>query len=441
MNTKNIFISTLLFVLFFCVQAFGDNPCDKKIVLKSVDFPGNHKEDGFWAAIHAGADGKVYVGLNTEGGGHAHFYIYDPETGQMRHREDMAKLLGGYGKGIKTHAKIHTKFCEDNDGNIYFATGNMGAGPDEVDPMSWEGGRWVKYDPRTDSFEDLGLVAPHRGIYGMAIDKERGLLFGVCREGHFLVHNISTGETIDKGRVCIFASSAARTVVSDDEGNAYGTFHSDRIFKYDAKSGRLLDLSVRLPSDPTVYPVTSSIFNRYMRSGVWDDINKRMYGVEGSTSILFEFDPKAGRDGQIKALERLLPYQASEKVKKGHFATLGLTLGLDRKIYYMPIGSMESERENEKANEGKGFFDWDGQAYLITYDLETGEKQCLGRVYTEDGARIIDKLNGAPSGGATTGPDGTIYFCAFVEEKNPELGGREFANVPVRLRLLIYKPK
>jgi hypothetical protein len=431
----------LIFVFLFCLfdAAFGGCPCDKKIVLKSVDFPGSHKEDGFWAAIHAAADGKVYIGLNTEGGGHNHFYIYDPAKDKMIHRADMAKVLGGYGKAIKTHAKIHTKICEDNDGNIYFATGNMGAGPDEVDTMSWEGGHWVKYSPKEDKFYDLGLVAPYRGLYGLAIDKKRKLLIGVCREGHLMVHNIDTGETIDKGRVCLFPGSVARTIVADDEGNVYITFHPDRIAKYDAKSGRLVDLSLRMPSDPTVYPVTGSIFNHYMRSGLWDDINKRMYGAEGSTSILFEFDPKAGEEGQIRELDRLLPCQASEKIRRAHYASLSLALGLDRKIYYIPIGSMTPE-DHEKTNSGKDFFSWLGQAYLISYDLKTGKKECLGRVYAENGAKAIDFLNGAPSGGATTGADGTIYFCAFVEDKGPAATGMYTTNVSARLKLLIYKP-
>jgi hypothetical protein len=315
----------------------------------------------------------------------------------------------------------------------------MGAGPREVDPMSWEGGHWVKYDPKTDKLEDLGLVAPHRGIYGMTIDKERELLLGVCRDGHFMVHDIKSGQTFDKGRVNLYAGTCARTVVNDDEGNAYGTFRPDRMFKYDAQSGRVLDLSVRLPSDATIYPRAGSIVKRYMRAGVWDDVNKKVYGVEGGTSILFEYDPKAGKEGQIKELSRLLPYQESEEVRKAHYATLNFALGKDRKIYYLPIGSM-LPKDHAKANKGSGFFGWLGQAYLISYNLASGEKENHGRVYTQNGAKVIGFLNGAPSGGATTGPDGTIYFCSFIEKKASKFDARNIFGVPGTLKLLIYKP-
>jgi hypothetical protein len=434
LGRNSVFIAGVV-VLFSAVAGFGGCPCDREVIVRSVDFPGNHKEDGFWAGMHAGMD-------------HAHFYIYDPAKDKMIHRMDLAKFLGGSGKGIRTHAKVHSKIVEDFEGMIYFATGNMGAGPDEVDPMSWEGGHWIKYDPKEDKLYDLGLVAPHRGIYGLAIDKQRKRLLGICRGGHFMVHDIGTGQTFDMGRVNMYASTCERTVVSDDEGNAYGTFWPDRMFKYDAKTERVLDLSVRLPSDETIYPMTVSIVKRYMRAGVWDDISKKMYGVEGGTSILFEYDPKAGEEGTIKALDRLLPCQQSEEQTKAHYASLNFTLGKDRKIYYMPVGAMKPS-DSRKLNEGLDFFRWAGQAYLISYDLESGRKECLGRVYTQDGAKVVDFLNGAPSGGASTGPDGTIYFCSFVEEKNPELVSRYFANVkfgepgniPVRMRLLIYKPQ
>ena len=438
MTVKNvlILITVCSFSLLSCTQTFSQDITGKKVVMKAIEFPSNHKEDGCWAGIYCASDGKIYLGLCTEGGGHAHFYIYNPDTGQIKHRADMAKFLGGAAKGIRTQGKIHTKFCEDKNGNIYFSTANMGAGPIDVDPRSWEGGHWCRYNPKTDTLEDLGLVAFDAGIYGLAIDKERDLLLGTGFDGHFHIHNIKTGQTFDKGRVSARGGGVARTVVCDDEGNVYGTFVPDRIFKYDAKSGRVLDLSLRLPTDPTTYTITASIQNKLMRAGLWDDVNKKMYGVEGSTSILFEYDPKIGKEGQIKVLDRLMPYQHSEEVKKYHYATLGFTIGLDRKIYYMPFGTMGSNERNKEV----GPIHWVGQANLITYDLNTGEKENLGLVYTDKGEPVVDFLSRAPSGGAATGKDGTIYFVAWVGEKDPKKVSFHYTNTPASLRLLIYKP-
>lgn len=431
-----IFIIQLSVTLIGISWIFGDAKA-KRIILESRSFSKNLKEDGFWAALHAGRDGKVYIGLNTEGGGSAQFYIYDPQTDKMCHRADMSEFLGEMGKGIRTHAKIHTKFVEDNEGRIYFATGNMGAGPSEVDPRSWGGGHWYCYDPRTDTLEDLGLVLPYNGIYGLTIDPVRMKLYGMSTHGHFLIFDIVTKTTVDRGRVNYHPRSVARTLVTDNEGNVFGTYLPDRIFKYDVKADQLLDLSIQIPSDPDVFPRTHSIYKRCMRAGVWDDVNQKIYGVEGGTSWFFEFDPKVDKEGKVRKLAQLLPEDEPDLLRRAHYATLSFTLGKDRAIYYLPIGPLESDKENE----GVDFFLRAGQAYMITYNLQTGQKQDLGRVFAEDGLRVIDFLNGAPSGGATTGPDGTIYFCAFVEEKDPQKVGKTFGKINARFRLLIYQQK
>jgi hypothetical protein len=431
-----IILSILCFLPFENSVLAGKRP-ETKVVMRSIEFPGNNLEDGFWAGIRAASDGRVYLGACTEGGGHAHFYIYDSRTDEIIHRADIAQFLGTAATGTRTHGKIHTQMREGDDGNIYFVTGSMGAGPIEVDPRSWPGGNWIRYNPKTDTLEDLGPVAFGTGIYGFDIDKGPRHLFGTGFDGHFYVFDMQSRRTIDKGRIDVCGGWVARTVVCDDVGNCYGTFVPDRMFKYDAKTGRVYDLSVRLPTDPTTYPVTGSIYNKLMRMGLWDDVNKKLYGVEGSTSILFEYDPKTGGEGSIKALAQLAPYQHSEEVKKYHYATLGMALGLDRKIYYMPFGTMG----NNERNEGTDPIQWVGQANLLTYDLNSGEVENLGYVYTDKGEPIVDFLCRAPSGGSDTGPDGTIYFVAWVEEKDPKKVSFVYNKTPASLRLLIYKPK
>jgi len=425
-------------LLLLCISFANARAADKKVILKSRSFPKNLKEDGFWAAIHAAKNGKVYIGLNTEGGGAAQFYIYNPQTDKICHRADMSEFLGEKGKGICTHAKIHTKFCEDNQGRIYFATGNMGAGPREVDPRTWRGGHWCCYDPSTDTLEDLGLVLPHYGVYGLTIDPVRMRLYGTASNGHFVIFDIKTRTTIDKERMFYNARSVARTIVADNNGNVYGTYLPDRIFKYDVKSDKLLDMAIQIPSDIDMFPRSNySIYKRYMRAGIWDDVNKKIYGVEGGTSYLFEYDPNIGEEGMVKKLVQLIPNNETDLLRRAHYATLSFALGKDRKIYYMPIGAFAYNDENKGIN----FYLWAGQAHLITYDLQTGQKQDLGRVLIEDGIRVIDFLNKAPSGGATTAPDGTIYFCGFVEERDPQKIGFTFGNLNARFRLLIYHPQ
>jgi hypothetical protein len=435
------FSSILLVVyVFFTISVFRSTICSSSenfVTLESRSFPKNLKEDGFWAAIYAARDGKVYIGLNTEGGGSAQFYIYDPISDEISHRADISEFLGDKGKGIRTHAKIHTKFCEDSKGRIYFATGNMGAGPSEVDPRSWGGGHWCRYDPGTNKLEDLGLILPYYGVYGLAIDTSQMRLYGTAANGHFVIYDIEKRKTEDKGRIHYHARSVARTIITDDKGNVYGTYLPDRIFKYDVQSERIYDLAIQIPSDLRAFHRTHSIYKRYMRAGIWDNIKKKIYGVEGATSNLFEYDPYAGKEGKIKKLTQLLPEVVTNIYRLAHYATLSFTMGKNRKIYYLPIIPLESQEENA----GIDFFQIAGQAYLMSYDLDAHEKKDLGRVYVEDGNRVIDFLNKAPSGGGTTGPDGTIYFCGFVEEKDPNQVGTTFGILSARLRLLIFRPE
>ena len=433
----NIFAKIYISVFLLLMTSYASSGNNKRIILDSRSFPNNLKEDGFWAAIHAGEDGRVYIGLNTEGGGSAQFYIYDPQDNKIIHRADMSDFLGEKGKGIRTHAKIHTKFCEDQEGRIYFATGNMGAGPNEVDPRCWKGGHWCRYNPKSDQLEDLGLVLPAAGIYGLTIDPLRMRLYGIASNGHFVIFDINKKETIDLGRMNYHARSAARTIVIDDVGNVYGSYLPDRMFKYDIQKEVLLDLHIQIPSSRDIFPRTYSIYKSYMRAGIWDSVNQRLYGVEGGSSILFEYDPHSGKEGKMKELTQLIPENESDVLRRAHYATLSFTLGKNRTIYYLPIGPLGSNLEND----GIKFDGWAGQAYLLTYNLGTHQKENLGAVVTEDGMRIIDKLNGAPSGGATTAPDGKVYFVAFVEEKIPDKVGYIFGNIPTRLRLLIYHPK
>jgi hypothetical protein len=432
----NILLITYVISTIFTVKSTFCGVSENHITLESRSFPKNLKEDGFWAAIYAARDGKVYIGLNTEGGGSAQFYIYDPVEDKIRHRADISEILGEKGKGRRTHAKIHTKFCEDNKGRIYFATGNMGAGPSEVDPRSWGGGHWCRYNPRADILEDLGLILPYSGVYGLTIDTSRMRLYGTAANGHFLIYDIEKGKMIDKGRINYHARSVARTIVTDDKGNVYGTYLPDKIFKYDPQSERLYDLAIQIPSTSRAFHRTHSIYKRYMRAGIWDNMNKKIYGVEGATSNLFEYHPYIGREGKVKKLAQLLPENETKIHKLAHYATLSFTMGKDRKIYYLPIVPMESDKENV----GIDFFQMCGQAFLISYDLDSYEKKDMGRVYVEDGNRVIDFLNRAPSGGGATGIDGTIYFCGYVEENDPHQVARTFGKIPARLRLLIYRP-
>jgi hypothetical protein len=161
---------------------------------------------------------------------------------------------------------------------------------------------------------------------------------------------------------------------------------------------------------------------------VWDRKTRQFYGIDESATILFSFNPRAGKDGEIHSLGQLA-IPGFEDRRDIPFATLSLTLGHDRKLYYGAAGKE---------------FDYGGSAgaataHLITYELDSGKKEDLGEMLLEDGSRVLG------TNAADTGPDGTIYLVGAIEVR-PAAGkaleaAGDIGGVPYRLALMIYHPR
>jgi hypothetical protein len=400
---------------------------NKFIAMESRIFPGGFKEDGMWTALSAASDGKIYVGLSTSGNS-AHFYIYDPGKDELIHRADIAKELGESGKGIRTSGKIHTPFVEDANGRIYFASG--GAGPGKVDRRSFAGGHWFRYDPGKDDLEDLGIILPGQGLYALVIDKNRNLLYGTTNQGHFVIFDIDGRRTFDKGKINN-QGNVGRYLVIDDEGVVYGNHDANKIFRYKPQEEKIEEMSIEIPADKSVMPGRSLNFNYFWRVALWDKNRKSIYGIDRLSSTLSRYDPYKGQEGEIKPLLQLcaLPYLGARTMPR---ATLALTMGKDDKIYYVPVSQPfdYSEKLNFIKSKLTGKNNY---SHLVTYDLVTGKREHHGIIRVEEDLRLLGV------GGATTGLDGTIYFCGAVEINNLERNaGKVGGRVPFELRLIIH---
>lgn len=405
---------------------------EKAVFCNSRVFPGGHKEDGMWTAISTASDGKVYIGLSTYENS-AHFYIYDPEKDELRHRADLPEILGEKGKGVRANAKIHTPFVEAADGKIYFASGSMGHGPDEFDPRTWEGGHWWLYDPRTDELKDLGLIMPQQGVYALVIDKKRNRLYGTSAWGHFVIYDIRTGKTIDKGRVNN-RRTVCRTMTIDDAGNVYGSYEPFHVFRYSPKTDRLEQFAIEIPTNKTIWPVKWRTYRPNWRAVLWDEVSQKIYGIDRTSSILFQYDPMIGKEGEMLALAQLCTeeYLGAQVVP---YATLAFTLGKDRKIYFAPVAQPFDYTADVGLIEGNvtGSLHY---THLVSYDLNSGKREYHGVIKAEDGSILLG------IGGATTGPNGTIYFCGAVQEKDQKkAAGKVGGHEPFQMRLLMYHPE
>lgn len=421
-----LFLSLFLFAFNINIRAQAKNDI---CLVDTREYPG--KDKAMWAALYAAKNGDVYTGLCTEGST-SHLYVYLASRDENKVLFDMAEFLGEMGKGIRTSSKIHNKPVEDNEGNIYFVPLNNGSGPRNIDFTSWNGGHWMKYNPKTGTLENLGPVDD--GCYPISIDQERKFLFGVGFTGYFYRFDLENRVTKNLGRVTNW--DICRSIFTSDKGDVYGSFPTGRIWKYDAEKQKVIDLSILLPYDPTIYPteLSNPMIDRTndWRAVEWDPVDKVAYGVTcGSGSLLFRFDPNDGPEGKITTLARISDTKFLGADKKNiPYSTLAFAVdSKNKKIYFVPsareysIGRMVETYATAEAS------------HLIMYDIKTETRVDLGALQTKDGL----KVGGCEA--ATVAADGTVYICGQVEVSDPAKSTTRPGTKPRALQLIIYKPK
>lgn len=423
-------------------------PQGKNAIVDHFRFTGNNREESMWSALYGAKSGKIYIGLCTHAEA-AHFYEFDPATETMRHIVDLTKLHNERGEGINTTGKIHVRMGEDNDGNIYFAGLNEDTGPECIDPSSYKGAYWYRYNPVLDKVDVLGLISRNFGLLGMIMDPEYMRLYGLAEDGHLYMHDIEKEFTRDLGRVDDW--DICRTIFADDKGNVYGSYPVAQIWKYNPVKDEIIDFpNIRLQYDNRVLPRTMSkpMIDRKViwRVIEWDPVDKVAYGIMGADCMLFRYDVHDGEEGKI---EYIIPLTAPEYWKEDNprlvpFATLALTISDKHIIYYAPTGSSSFDyigtswdvldEEDFQAKMAGGYFP--PVTYLISYDLQTKERKSHGKIITREG-NLAYGLGGACTGAK----DGKIYFVGAIEEKNKEfVVGEVGRRWPFSMGLVSFDP-
>jgi hypothetical protein len=392
-------------------------------------FPGLAEMDGNWAALLAASDGKVYVGLACHGCS-GHLVYFDTKVDRMVDVGDLNTLTGENGLELGPQSKIHAKFGEGKDGRIYFAT-HGGWWFDYArfaSPEGYPGAHYMAYDPRLGKVQDFGIGPRYEGMNTGAYDPKFNRIYGLTHpRGHFVYYDVATGAKVDKGRMNNW-DSICRTLGVDDEGNVYGSFGAGRIYRYSPLTDKITELEERIP----IREKGISLGRDYDKSEtawrvvIWDDATKRFYGVDESESALFSFDPTAPPESAVKRLGQMaIPSMARERDVP--YATLSLTLGHDRKLYYAAAAKEFDYGGSGSAAEA---------SHLVTYDLQSGKTEDLGEMHLADGRPVLG------TNSASTGPDGTIYFVGAIGVKDAldESAGKIGAT-SYRLALFLYRPK
>lgn len=432
--------------------AFAENapkaPSSPIVTVEAHRFTGGSgREDSMWSALYGASSGKLYIGLSTHAEA-AHFYEFDPQTQSMSHVADLTEFKGERGKGIRTSGKIHCRMGEDAGGRIYFGDFCEDTGPECVDPASYQGPHWFRYDPGQQRLEALGRINRQWGLLGFLLEPKYQRLYGLAEDGHLYSFDLGRRATTDLGRVDDW--DICRTIFCDDQGNVYGSFPIGRIWKYDPAQDRILDLrSTRLPIDPRATPRTMSnpLIDRkvYWRVIEWDPVERAAYGVVVGDSMLFKFDPHDGPEGSVTPLVRLCAERYLDADPRLiPVATLALTISADHRIYYAPVLSVAFDYSGQSwdvADERKFTSHITGeeavpQSVLVVYDPATKRRRELGIMRTADGRRVFG-LGGACAGKK----DGKIYFVGAIEERDPRLVANKIDNRwPYSMALVSYTP-
>lgn len=409
---------------------------------------GSEREDSMWSALYGAKSGKLYIGLSTHAEA-AHFFEFDPETATMVHVADLTAFKGERGQGIRTTGKIHVRMGEDAQGRIHFGDFCEDTGPECVDPASYRGPHWFRYDPAQRKLENLGQINRQWGLLGLVLEPKYQRLYGLAENGHLYSLDLASRITTDLGRVDDW--DICRTIFADDEGNIYGSFPIGRVWKYDPKQDRIFDLrATRVPLDPRATPRTMSnpLIDRkvYWRVIEWDPVDRVAYGVAVGDSLLFRFDPHQGPEGTITPLTRLCAERyLDEDPGLIPVSTLALTISRDHRIYYAPVVSVAFDYAGtswDVADERKFTARLTGEAVapesaLVVYDIATKQRRELGLMRTQDGRRVFG------CGGACTGQkDGKIYFVGAIEEPDPQRAANQIDNRwPFSMGLICYTPE
>jgi hypothetical protein len=292
----------------------------------------------------------------------------------------------GYLKGVTT---VHRSVVVAANGDVYIG-GSIGVDNNGEGYCGYAGGRLLRYRPSpTDEekpirieaecpVEDLGVPVAGDGIYTLAIDRERNVIYGLTYPtGRFFSYSIANGKFAVHGGVAERSipgekfekdRDIGRALTLDADGRVYGSGDRGAIFRFNPETGKLDWLRLTAPTVPGR--------ESYNRVDCWAArSNGFLYGGT-SDGYLFRLDPKSL---ELENLGKPL----------NQYRIRGLAVARNGKLY--GVGGSDDE-----------------MARLFSYDPAHGSYQMLGMVdvnrrpYYSWQAYVIDAV--------AIGLDGTLYL-------------------------------
>ncbi|HON91974.1 MAG TPA: hypothetical protein PKZ07_10450 [Sedimentisphaerales bacterium] len=427
----------MLYLLSFvlCVQ-MGTAAASGGLIARIYDsgFPQAHDT---YNGMGTASDGRIFYVLSSErfdiG---AQMYCYDPVTDKIEHVGDVTEACGEKDAKTIVQGKSHVPFVE-RDGKLYFAT-HVGwysiiDGMEKIGipPQGWKpypGGHFLAYDMATKKFEDLAVAPRGEGILTMAMDTQRGRLYGLTwPSGNFLRYDLAKKELKNLGPISRdgengkgerYRTLCRSFVVDPHDGSVYYTVGDGEIFRYRYDHDAIEVVTgddMRKDYFGLYDPASPGHMAYNWRQTVWYEPEKAIYGVHGNSGYLFRFDPRVP---EVQIVDRITskPSQRSGMFDQFSYGYLGFTLGPDGKtLYYLTGGPIyvDGKRLAGKSKTAMGESKGLENLHLITYDIPAGKYTDHGPIFYEDGRRpyYVNSI--------AVGKDGTVYCLARVNDAKP----------------------
>jgi hypothetical protein len=383
-------------------------------------------------ALSAASDGKIYYVLSSESiktGGQV--YCYDPQNDTISFLADLAEICGEKGRKVIPQGKSHVDFHE-REGKLYFATHigfyemidgmeRLPENPPEAH-KPYKGGHILSYDLATGEFQDHAIAPDGEGILTMAMDPERGHIYGITwPKGNFIHYDLEENNLLNLGLISANGEAGlpgedyrvlCRSMFVDPKtGSVYFSNSEGDILTYSPASKcikKLEGVDLRLDYFGQYDPTTPGNMGYNWRKIFWHPAEEVAYGVHGNSGYLFRFDPRSQR---IEIVERItsVPSRRSGMYDQFSYGYLGFQLGPDQEtIYYLTGGPvyLNGERVNGEKQIAKGGARGLENLHLVTYHLPTGNYQDHGPVFYRDGTRptYVNSI--------AIGQDGDVYMLA-----------------------------
>jgi hypothetical protein len=278
-------------------------------------------------------------------------------------------------------------------------------------PQGYAGGFFMKWNPKTEIFTNLGMGLQYESLKDIEMDTETGIIYAVSYpQAHFLVYNPDKNDLCDMGRLA--SSHVPRILFTDWWGNCYYVDWRQRLVKYEKNTRELVFARESLPAFENT-PGSKIITG--ITSFAKDPENGIIYLITYGAKVL-AFQPQEKGIGVVKDLGGVYDTGSSEPwapyVPNLCFANNG-------KLYYF-IGGHGNYIRHEKTvlveldpNTGFRTIIYEFPLDELTEVTGSDVKDKEGNLYFAGRKRIAKSSNASASEDGTSAP----FMIIFNPEK------------------------